>query len=135
MSQYRGATSLPAKMLKRLSAIAQQFPNPKQFYQEAIALGREYDVGETELLAWGIIDAYHNARPESFVSAGEEHAAAVLSLMLEENADPASTFEGSLNFTRVEAVKKAITILLRQARAKPTTTPGLTADEIVKGKP
>lgn len=60
--KYRGATSIPAKMWKQLVNIAHLYPNPTQFYEKAVALGKEYDISEKELIAWGTIDAHHKPK-------------------------------------------------------------------------
>lgn len=70
--KYRGATSIPAKMWKKLIEIARMYPNPAQFYDKAIALGKEYDIGEKELIAWGTIDPYHKPPTRSVASVEEK---------------------------------------------------------------
>lgn len=60
--RYRGATSIPAKMWKKLIELARMYPAPQQFYEKAVALGKEYDIDEKELIAWGTIDPHHKPK-------------------------------------------------------------------------
>lgn len=60
--KYRGATSIPAKMWKKLIEIARTYPAPHQFYEKAVALGKDYDITEKELIAWGTIDPHHKPK-------------------------------------------------------------------------
>lgn len=60
--KYRGATSIPAKMWKKLIEIARMYPAPQQFYEKAVELGKEYDIDEKQLIAWGTIDAHHKPK-------------------------------------------------------------------------
>ena len=70
--KYRGATSIPAKMWKKLVEIAHMYPNPQQFYEKAVALGEQYGIGEKELIAWGTIDPHHKPKTPTVAEAEGE---------------------------------------------------------------